>query len=461
MANERQEEKRIGSGANQEGESPPRAAEPEKVQAARTQPPKSFVIPSTRRRFPDPEEINSIWPSRERSQDELNARPSPEGSEAQSKARSAESAAREAEASGKPSAEAAASDPFSLPQSVRDRFIEVKHRYYFQDGTPAFRDHGRRLTTPSENTEIIASLIEIAKARGWEEITVEGTEPFRREAWRQGGVAGLEVRGYRAAEPERAALIRARARRAEGTQMELNVEESGAERTSGVARSGADTRSEAPSSEAESARGEVKRALLTGKLIDHGRDTYRFNPREPMSYFLEIETAEGKRTIWGKDLERAMKESLSKPKIGDEIGMRQTGADPVTVKRRARDVNGKIVAEREIATHRNHWVVEARQFFESRAAAAEVLRNPAVDRRQAVRRHPELVGTYLQLKAAELAAKRIRDPLDQQKFVALVRAALADSVARGEPLQPVRLRDRSHPVPERKAREREPGPVRA
>ena len=67
--------------------------------------------------------------------------------------------------------------------------------------------------------------------------------------------------------------------------------------------------------------------------------------------------------------------------------------------------------------------------------------------KEAVRRHPELASTYFHLKGAEeVASTRIRDPADQRKFVALVRAALADSVERGEPLQPVRLKERTQPT---------------
>ena len=47
---------------------------------------------------------------------------------------------------------------------------------------------------------------------------------------------------------------------------------------------------------------------IIGKLLDHGRDSYRFDPHEEMSYFVRIETPEGKRTIWGKDLQRAVAE---------------------------------------------------------------------------------------------------------------------------------------------------------
>src|SRR3569833_3664779 len=77
-------------------------------------------------------------------------------------------------------------DAWAVPASVKDRFAQEGRRYFFSDGSPAFRDHGRRLTTPSENSQVIATLIDIAQARGWESIRVRGTERFRQEAWKQG-----------------------------------------------------------------------------------------------------------------------------------------------------------------------------------------------------------------------------------------------------------------------------------
>ena len=69
------------------------------------------------------------------------------------------------------------------------------------------------LRPPSENTQVVHSLIEIAHSRGWTEVSVTGTERFRQEAWRQARIAGLAVRGYRPSEVEQAQLIRALARR--------------------------------------------------------------------------------------------------------------------------------------------------------------------------------------------------------------------------------------------------------
>lgn len=408
---------------------------------------------------PDPEAVNSIRPRRVREAVGREQRSTvPAAARQQSGSKPAPEGASPPADVEKPAAAAASAttNAWALPQSVRDRFVQEKRRFYFPDGAAAFRDHGKRLTTSSENTEVIHSLIDIARTRGWEEITVDGTERFRREAWRQGRLAGLAVRGYKPTEIERAAVVRARARQGEGAQMELRVSEPDPEsKAAGV------TERETASEGSKAGPPSGARGLLVGRLIDHGRESYQFDPRESMSYFLEIGTPEGKRTIWGKDLERAMKQSLTQPQIGDEIAMRRTGAEKVTVQRRERAADGRVIAEHEVGATRNRWVVEKREFFEARAAAAEVLRDPSVDRRKAVRQHPELVGTYLQLHAAQLAARRMRDPQDREKFVALVRGALADSVARGEPLQPVRLRDRAGRPPERRPLEREPGPARA
>lgn len=80
--------------------------------------------------------------------------------------------------------------------------------------------------------------------------------------------------------------------------------------------------------------------------------------------------------------------------------------------------------------------------IEKRANAAQKVRNETIEPREAVREHPELAGTYLNLRGADLASKGLRDPEDRRRFVAQVRRVLADDIERGEPLQPVRLRER-------------------
>ena len=308
----------------------------------------------------------------------------------------------------------------SVPEEVKRRFVEVKNKYYFPDGARAFTDRGTRLTTPSENTEVVKSLVEIARARGWTEVTVRGTERFRKEAWVSARLAGIEVRGYTPTEFEQGHLVRTLKRQSERAQVN-DVE-----------------RDPAPQGFSAPASKDRRGSLIVGTLVDQGRASYRHDPKEAMSYFVKVETARGERVVWGVDLERAYRESLTRPRVGDEVALRAVRAEPVTVK--ARDDSGRLTAE-EIQAKRNRWVFEKREFFVERAEAARTIRDTAVKPKAAVRSHPELVGTYLQVHAAELAAKRIRDPEDQKRFVQLVRSALADSVARGEPLPAARLKD--------------------
>jgi hypothetical protein len=333
------------------------------------------------------------------------------------------------------------SDPWTVPESVRNRFVQDGHRFYFPDGAPAFKDQGRRLTTPSENTQVVHSLIEIAHSRGWTEVTVTGTERFRQEAWREARLAGLNVRGYRPNEVEQAQLIRALAR----------SHAQPAERLDAIS---ADSASEAlrpagappptVSSRPEASQG-GSRERIVGKLLDHGRDAYRHDPNEDPSYFVRLQTRDGPREIWGKDIERAVAKSLTQPQVSDEVILQRNGRDAVTLHRRARDSEGQL-KEQTVEVYRNRWVIEKREFFEQRATAAQVVRNDAIGPREAVSQHPELAGTYLNLRAAELASRALRDPEDQRRFVSQVRGALADHVERGEPLQPVRLRDRGTPA---------------
>jgi putative DNA primase/helicase len=335
-------------------------------------------------------------------------------------------------------------DPWTVPQSVRDRFVQDRHRFYFPDGAPAFRDRGRRLTTASENTQVIHSLIEIAQSRGWTQVTVTGTERFRQQAWQQARLAGLEVRGYRPSEEERAQLIRALGRNLVGSP----------ERVDSIS---ADVPPAAPPREAAqpaAATTAESRERIAGKLLDHGRDAYRHDPNEDPSYFVRLSTRDGVREIWGRDIERAVTKSLTRPQIGDEVVLQRTGRDAVTVKRQERDPEGQF-RSKNVEAFRNRWFIEKQSFFEVRAAAAQIVRDDGIAAREAVREHPELAGTYLNLRAAELASRTLRDSQDRRRFVSQVRSALADDIERGEPLQPVRLRERTKEAKDRTPLSRE------
>jgi len=207
-----------------------------------------------------------------------------------------------------------------------------------------------------------------------------------------------------------------------------------------------------------------RRDWIKGRLVEHGPANYKNDPAQPRSYFVKLKTRAGERTVWGVDLERAMKHSLSRPQIGDRIALRAVRRDAVTVKTPTVNGRGEVVGTRELGKHRNRWIVEQQQFLRLRAEAASVLANPKIDAREGARQHPELLGSYLHLQSAKaLAAERFRDREEQVVFVERVRRALAQSIARGEALAPVRLREvaaRPAASPPRRAPERDAVPVR-
>ena len=182
-------------------------------------------------------------------------------------------------------------------------------------------------------------------------------------------------------------------------------------------------------------------SLFVGRLTEHGRANYQFRTDENASYFLKLLTSRGAKTLWGKDLERALNSGETRPKVGDLIGARRAGREAVTITARRRVTNGRIVAEEAHYAHRTRWVVEKVQFFAERARLARRLRDEQADVRETVRAHPELKSSFLSVRAAqEFAARRIADPKDRERFLSLMREAMAASIHRGEPLPAVRLR---------------------
>jgi hypothetical protein len=325
-----------------------------------------------------------------------------------------------------------------IPEEVRRRFTQVGNQFYFPDGTRAFTDRGSRITSPSENSEVIKSLIAIAQARGWTDLTIRGTERFRRDAWFAGRQAGLDVRGYRPSGYDEARLARTLVRAREPRSSAVRADSPATDPTSSIS----DRRDPRVGIGAAARRGSREReaGMHVGRLADHGAAHYRHDSAQAMSYFVRLETSDSEREIWGVDLHRALKESLTKPQIGDEIALRAVRRDSVTLQKPMRDKEGNIVGNKPLSVHRNRWIVEQRGFFKERAQAARLLRDSTVKPQRAILDHPELAGTFLKIRASELAAKAIRDPEDRRRFVATVRRALADEVARGEPLTPVRLK---------------------
>lgn len=198
-------------------------------------------------------------------------------------------------------------------------------------------------------------------------------------------------------------------------------------------------RSTAPHSappQAQSLRPSIDR-LTIGKLIDFGRARHEFHPRGHPSFFVKILTDDGPRTIWGRELERALHKSRTQPQINDRVGIRENNLAPVSFVMRTRNAEGLVVATRQTDTPRPHWVIEKLEDFDLRAASARALRDPSLSRREAVTNHRELRDAYLLLDTAhQHAATRWENPRTREVFVAEIREVLALAIERGIELLP-------------------------
>lgn len=68
-----------------------------------------------------------------------------------------------------------------------------------------------------------------------------------------------------------------------------------------------------------------------GVILSHGAAPFKDDPKEGMSYFVELQLANGKsKKIWAKDLEKAISEKDLR--AGDFAGFSQTGEAPIKVK---------------------------------------------------------------------------------------------------------------------------------
>lgn len=107
-----------------------------------------------------------------------------------------------------------------LPAEVEDKYLRVGTKFYHPKNTKivAFEDKGNKLQTQSNSEQIAEAMVSIARARGWDEIKVSGSETFRREVWLEASTHGMHVKGYTPSEVDKAELAK-RTRHVEDNQV--------------------------------------------------------------------------------------------------------------------------------------------------------------------------------------------------------------------------------------------------
>ena len=192
-------------------------------------------------------------------------------------------------------------------------------------------------------------------------------------------------------------------------------------------------------------RGEV----ITGRLQEHGKANYQFQPDGSPSYYLKLITSRGQETLWGTDLERAILRSESQPKIGAMVGVQRVGSDAVTIPAR----QWERTTERQRTFYRARWRVEDVTYLARSRQAAERAVKARLEDKRAMAERPELRSAFISLRVAqEYAERNIRDARDRELFVSRVKAVMAASVRNGKPVPEPRVVDQRSPSAERSTR---------
>ena len=191
-----------------------------------------------------------------------------------------------------------------------------------RQGELAFSDSGKQLVTASESRETIVAMLEVAKAKNWREITVSGTDEFRRQAWLEARLAGMEVRGFEPKDADRQLLQELQSTRGGENRIvvadrnqtvaseltaeqlarqkgpHINVDDLSANERAGMQQASALLQSRAMSAEFSAAtiaelekrvRGE---RVYVGTVVDFGVAPYQFKKEKDPSYFITLDHVE-------------------------------------------------------------------------------------------------------------------------------------------------------------------------
>ncbi|WP_028220675.1 DUF5710 domain-containing protein [Paraburkholderia oxyphila] len=124
-------------------------------------------------------------------------------------------------------------DGYEVPAHVASRYMVKDGRFWKLDAMeakpagqpdtqpaatpvtqPHFEDVGARLNSRQNDRATIADMVAVAKAKNWDTIVVRGSATFRRNAWIEASLAGVDVKGFKPAESDEALLEAARRERA-------------------------------------------------------------------------------------------------------------------------------------------------------------------------------------------------------------------------------------------------------
>lgn len=339
---------------------------------------------------------------------------------------------------------------YDVPKSVANQYVAREGKFLDRKSEMVhFEDKGRSLSTASEDRDVIAHMVEVAKAKNWGELQLKGTEEFRRQAWIAAELAGVPTRGFKPKAQDRAALTAAR------EAMRIGAGEGAGERSNDADKartnemepadaavqkqpaSPESTKTGTPGRESTAPEGDRTPAtqplsatpaspiqntptpagVTVGVLVAHGPAPFNHDEKQNDSYYATVRTQDGERTVWGLDLERAI--AASGVQMGQQIELEKGGSRSLTAQQRQFDKKGKELAPKTVTSRRNEWFVSSPDIpglptREQREALASARRETDERRRIAEARERFLKGEWKFSKEQQATLDAARERIKEQ-----------------------------------------------
>lgn len=263
---------------------------------------------------------------------------------------------------------------------------------YLVDNAPAFRDHGNRITMESpeaskNNEHVMAALLTAIQHYGGK-LEITGSDQFKERAIDLIASHGLKVsmknpaqqallddaRNRYQTKPDAKDTVQAspvtpdakarhdanqQPRETHSATRSPSPGEGAAHTTDGQAHTG-DTPQSQPTTRANNASNAEQETLdfskgVKGQLLEYGKAPYEFDEKNRESYFVTLRTKAGPKTVWGVELESAIRES--RVSEGQVINLQHLGKKAVTIQSPVHDAQGKVLHYEAKSSHRNHWQI--------------------------------------------------------------------------------------------------------
>lgn len=247
-------------------------------------------------------------------------------------------------------------DRFSRPMGFDDRFVVTSrtigqdlYRSY-DDKRPAIEDQGDILKTKNADRATAMDMVQLVTHRGWSKMNVKGPEEFRREFWIEGAAQGIEVKGYRPSDKDRAEADR----RTELVGYRIVERADGQERKQTTASQSSGQKNAASTGGNTDKDNVVELPNydkgVSGKISGIGNAPYMGREGASSTPFVTLELADGRsHKLWGVGLPSMIADNGLN--VGDKATIASAGKKAVTVEK-TDEKTGEI---KQIDTYRREW----------------------------------------------------------------------------------------------------------